>query len=290
MSDNENILASSVNSIDHITVFDKMMKARLEAIDLTPLLMYLIDVCPVEALPILAKQFDMLGFNGWILCDTEDQRRGLLKRAIELKKVCGTPYAVKEALKSVGYYDVSIQEGVSGALYDGTYTYDGTITHGGGNWASFRVSLLDLGESHGFSVEDLATIIAVVNKYKSARCKLLDIVLTATVFDYWETITDDDFKITASFDDVDEFNVTHRYDGSNIHDGTWLYSGEVDEFLINVGLKEEEDYFNSVDDSNFNIKIIPLSMSIGTEDGSEFITEDGNALIVETSVEYYDGP
>lgn len=287
MPDNENILASSVNSIDRITVFDRMIKARLEAIDLTPMLMYLIDVVPVAALPILAEQFDVLGFNGWILCDTDDERRTLIKRAIALKRFRGTPWSVKEALRSVGYNDVSIQEGVSGALYDATYTYDGTITYGGGNWASFRLSLLDLGETKGFSSEDLATIIEVVNKYKAARCKLLDIILTASTNDYFDEI-DDDFTINAAITDSDGFGVTHYYDGSNVHNGSWLYSGDTSEFEINAAF-EIEDAFNAVNDSDFHIIIAPLGIFLTTEDDEELITEDGNNIVLETSVSYYEG-
>jgi phage tail P2-like protein len=288
MPDNENILASSVNSIDHITVFDRMVQARLESIDLVPMLMYLIDVVPVAALPALAEQFDVLGFNGWALCDTEEQRRTLIKRAIELKRFRGTPWSVKEALKSVGYNDVSIQEGVSGALYDATYVHDATITYGGGNWANFRLSLLDLGESKGFSTEDLATIIEVVNKYKPARCKLLDIILSATTIDYFDEIQDSEFSINAESNLQDEFNVTHYYNDTNIFDGSWLYSADSSEFEFAENF-EFEDVLNSANDSDFKIIIAPLGISIATEDEYEFITEDGNSIILETSVNYYEG-
>lgn len=278
-SDNNNILASSVNSIDNITVFDRMVQSRLAAIDLTAMCMYLIDVCPIEALPILAKQFDMLGFNGWVLCDTEDQRRTLIKRAIELKKYRGTPWSVIEALKSVGFYDVQIQEGVSGALYDGTYTYDGTITYGGGNWANFRLNLLDLGEQKGFSEGDLILITDVVNKYKAARCKLLDIILSATVSDYFDTISDDDFTINAEFTDTDEFNVNHFYNGTGLYDGSWLYSGENEEFEINMNTGGFEESFG-VDDGDFIVNLVPLSKVISTEDYFRLTTESGNELVI----------
>ena len=280
MQDKTTILASSVNAIQNVTVFDRMIQSRLAAIDLSAMCMYLIDVCPVEALPILAKQFDMLGFNGWILCDTEDQRRTLIKRAIELKKYRGTPWSIIEALKSVGFYDVSIQEGASGALYDDTYTYDGAITHGGGNWASFRINLLDLGEQKGFSAADLELIVEVVNKYKAARCKLLDVLISVSVSDYFDEMTDDDFTINAAFSDREEFNVNHTYNGSNVHDGTWDYSGEREEFEIYISSESDEESFGS-DDSDFIINIVYLSavVTITTEDDEDITTEDDDYLI-----------
>lgn len=278
MQDKNTILASSVNAIQNISVFDRMVQSRLASIDLSAMCMYLIDVCPVEALPILAKQFDMLGFNGWVLCDTEDQRRSLIKRAIELKKYRGTPWSVVEALKSVGFRDVRIQEGASGALYDDTYTYDGTITHGGGNWASFRINLLDLGEQKGFSSAQLGLIKEVVNKYKAARCSLLDVILVVSVSDYFDE-TEDEFTINAYVPDSDEFNVNHTYNGEGIHDGSWTYSGEREDFDISVNETAVEESFNP-DDSNFYINVLSSGVSIITEGGENIITESGNNLII----------
>jgi phage tail P2-like protein len=278
MQDKTTILASSVNSIQNISVFDRMVQARLASIDLSAMCMYLIDVCPVEALPVLAKQFDMLGFNGWVLCDTEDQRRSLIKRAIELKKYRGTPWSVKEALRSVGFRDVQIQEGASGALYDAEFIYDGTITHGGGNWASFRINLLDLGEEKGFSSTQLDLIKEVVNKYKAARCKLLDVVLVVSVSDYFDE-TEDEFIINANLRDSDEFNVNHTYNGEGVHDGSWTYSGEREDFDISINETAVEDSFNP-DDSNFYINVLSSGISIITEGGEDIITESGNNLII----------
>jgi len=281
MQDRNTILASSVNSIQNVTVFDRMIQARLAEVDLSAMCMYLIDICPVEALPILAKQFDMLGFNGWVLCDTEEQRRTLIKRAIELKKYRGTPWAVKEALKSVGYYDVQIQEGVSGALYNNVYTYNGAITHGGGNWAVFRLNLLDLGEQKGFSTAELALITEVINKYKAARCSLLDIVLTVSTIDYFDE-TDESFILNTALGFEDEFNVNHTYNGSGLHDGSWLYSGEVEEFEVYINGEAVDEYFEA-DDSNFIINILYSSgyVIITTESGNNITTEDGFDLIIE---------
>jgi hypothetical protein len=284
----DNILASSVNSIPHLTVWDKMIKARFDAIDLSPLLMYLIEVVPSEALPILGEQFDVLGFKGWALCDNDEDRRNLIRRAIELKRYMGTPWSVKEALKAVGYYNVGIQEGVSTALYDAVYVHDGTINYGGGNWAYFRLSILDLGEGKGFSTESLALIIEVVNTYKPARCKLLDILLTATVQDYWDNI-EDEWQAAGTLAGADAFNVTHYYDGSGIHDGSWLYNPDSSIFLMNINVEGVEDEFGEVDDSNFHIIILPLAITLSTEDDFDLLAEDGNTLILENTVVYYEG-
>jgi hypothetical protein len=281
MSDNENILASAVNSTDHITVFDRMAKTRFDSIDLTPILMYMLDIVPVQALPYLASQFDVLGFNGWALCETELERRTLIKRAIELKKYRGTPWSIKEALKSVGFFGVEIQEGSTDAIYDSTYTHDGTIGYGGGNWANFRLSLLDLGESKGFSTESLSIIIEVVNKYKPVRCNLLDIILSATTIDNFES-NDDSLIFKGNATQSDAFNVIHKYDGSNVHDGSWLYAGNSSILTIDININEVSDIFPVPNDSDFIINIVYLSgYNLATESGFDIITEDGNEIILE---------
>lgn len=76
--------------------------ARLSTFDLTPLVVYDIDNAPVSLLPYLAEQFDVLGDAGWDLAKTDDERRALVKEAIWLHKIKGTPYAVRRALDILG--------------------------------------------------------------------------------------------------------------------------------------------------------------------------------------------
>ncbi|MDI1471939.1 putative phage tail fiber protein [Thermodesulfovibrio sp. N1] len=73
---------------------------RLGSIDLTPLLIYIIDHVDSSALPHLAWQFHI---EGWELAETDKEKRTLIKRAIELHRYKGTPWAVKEAIKACGY-------------------------------------------------------------------------------------------------------------------------------------------------------------------------------------------
>jgi P2-related tail formation protein len=60
-----NILASGISNIPHLKVFDQIAEERLAEIDLMRLLIYMIDTVNADALPILAEQFDVLGYKGW---------------------------------------------------------------------------------------------------------------------------------------------------------------------------------------------------------------------------------
>ncbi|MFO0387552.1 MAG: phage tail protein I, partial [Flavobacteriales bacterium] len=161
-----NVLASAIKGVPHLDAFDELAKARLDALDLEQILLYAIDTIDASALPFLAEQFDVLGYKGWFLTTNDDERRALIKRAIELHRYKGTPWSVKEAIRSIGFLDVTIIEGV-GFEYDGTRVHDGSFVHGGGNWANFRV-IIDLGESKGSNAQLTTDLIALIDEYKSA--------------------------------------------------------------------------------------------------------------------------
>jgi P2-related tail formation protein len=50
---------------------------QMAKIPLQALLVYLVDNVPAAALPILAGQFDVLGYKGLALCQTEQDQRNL---------------------------------------------------------------------------------------------------------------------------------------------------------------------------------------------------------------------
>jgi hypothetical protein len=209
MSDNNTILASAVAG-GHLHIWDKVVAERLDSIDLTPLMVYLVDVVPADVLPHLAEQLDVLGFKGWLLATNEEERRLVVKNAIERKKYSGTPWAVKEALKSVGYNEAEIVEGVN-AIYDGTFMYNGMITYGSNHWALFAVENLDLGESKGFSAEDLDLLKKLINEYKRAITHLVNISFSANVAD--EQLMKGIFSIQIL--DIDE-EIVEEYTGENL--------------------------------------------------------------------------
>jgi len=76
--------------------------ARISMLDLTPLIVYDFDAVAASALPSLAEQFRVLGDAGWNLATTEAQQRALLKEAIALHRIRGTPYAVTRVLEILG--------------------------------------------------------------------------------------------------------------------------------------------------------------------------------------------
>jgi P2-related tail formation protein len=165
---------------------------RLAALDLTTLLVYRIDSVVAAALPFLAWQFDILSplwqliapvavgvdaltnidllidvdnliESGGLLTElvlTETAQRDLLKDSIALHRFRGTPWAIKNALGSLGWTQVTLLEGQS--------SWGGDAYPSNQGWAAFRV-VIDLAAGQGVSVADASTAAAAVNFFKPAR-------------------------------------------------------------------------------------------------------------------------
>ena len=86
------------------------VQSRLSDIDLLPTLIYDFEHVIASALPHLGEQFHVTGAEGWRIAATEEQRRELLARAVALHRHKGTPWAIREALKAVGFNDLEIDE------------------------------------------------------------------------------------------------------------------------------------------------------------------------------------
>jgi P2-related tail formation protein len=169
--------------------------ARLAALDLTPLLVYRIDSVPADALPFLAWQFDILSplwqlvapvalgvdaltnidllididnlieGGGAVAADilTEAAQREMLKSAVPLHRFRGTPFAVKQALASLGWTQVNLLEGQE--------SWGGSAYPSSQGWAVFRV-MIDLVDGQSVASGAASTAAAAVNFFKPARAWL----------------------------------------------------------------------------------------------------------------------
>lgn len=126
--------------------------SRLSDIDLTPLLVYLVDTVDASALPHLAGQFHILG-EGWQFARNEAEQRNLLKRAIELHRYKGTRWAIQQVLESLM---------LSGQITE-WFEYGGRPYH-------FKINV-DISE-HGIDLGTFDSLVTLVNEYKNVRSHL----------------------------------------------------------------------------------------------------------------------
>ena len=74
-----------INDIN-LKVFDQICEERFGALDLKVLDINDVDNLPSDVLPHLAEQYHITGNEGWKFCKTEQEKRDLIKNAINLHK------------------------------------------------------------------------------------------------------------------------------------------------------------------------------------------------------------
>lgn len=128
------------------------LAARISDIDLSPLLVYLVDTVNPSALPNLAEQLHILG-EGWQFARDDDERRRLLKRAIELHRYKGTRWAIQQVLETLAF---------SGQISE-WFQY-------GGQPYYFKINV-DL-STRGIDEATFDALVALITEYKNVRSHL----------------------------------------------------------------------------------------------------------------------
>ncbi|WP_334469172.1 phage tail protein I [Arsenophonus sp. PmNCSU2021_1] len=149
--------------------------ARLQQIDLTPLLVYLLDMTEASALPWLAEQLALTGVNGWSLAESDDARRAMLKSAITLHRYKGTPWSIRAMIRALGFGEVTITEGGAALKPEQATAYPDGETH----WALYRVILNQL-----ITNDQAAKLRETLAAFAPARSELVALDYTAVPLRY----------------------------------------------------------------------------------------------------------
>jgi P2-related tail formation protein len=171
------VIASSLADNELAKAFSQVVAERWDNFDITPFMAYLVDSCAPSILPYLAEQFDITGLQGLEMAENEEQQRELIKRSIALHKFIGTPWAIREACKTVGFPVTFFEEGVpsSPASQDT-------------DWARFRI-LIQADDSKSITREHTRKLRLFIEYYKNERSHLAE-------FGYYQEISDRVFKNT----------------------------------------------------------------------------------------------
>lgn len=215
MTNKNTTLADSIAHIPHFAAFDMLVKQRFSELELDKVLIYLIDNVDPDAIPYLAEQFDVLGYKGMKLARTEAEQREIIKKSIELHRFKGTLWAVEEALKAIGYGDVTITEHVEG------------------HWAKFRV-FVDIG-THPVNVLEIEEVVKMIHHYKNTRSHLTDLTYTIS-FDEDSITISDELNISQATADEDSVTIggDFRHNGKVLRNGSRNYSQDSDTLTIQI--------------------------------------------------------
>jgi len=161
--DDKNVIASAISDNELARAFSELVADRWDNWDLSEFLPYLVDTVAPSVLPYLADQFDIDGLQGFGMAETEQQQRDIIKKSIALHKFIGTPWAIREACRTVGFPIVILEEGVT-AQPGGPESPE--------DWARFRVEAPD---SRHITAEESRKIRLFVEFYKNERSHLVEI-------------------------------------------------------------------------------------------------------------------
>ena len=105
-------LAPALAVDERFTLLCELLDQSLADLDRNVMLVYLIDLVKPHVLPHLADQFSLLDEAAWQLAESEQAKRNLIKNAIELHRFKGTPWAIREVFRLLGFGEITLQEGL----------------------------------------------------------------------------------------------------------------------------------------------------------------------------------
>ena len=174
-------IASGVATVPHVVAFVDGTDDALSAAPLEVVLVQLPDFCDPQALPLLAQQFVyVLGYKGYGLCLTDQQRRVVIKAGPANHRIWGTPASIENAIRAVGFPDAIVTE-QTGIRHNGMYRHNGQKRHGGTKWYNIDV------EVFYYTMPDdamISMLTKMINKYKSTRSVLFNLKLTQTTMKF----------------------------------------------------------------------------------------------------------
>ena len=141
---------------------------RFNGIDTVKLMPRLVELVAPEHLELLAESRSILGADGYWLAESDQMRRRLIKGAYELHRYKGTPWAVREIVRRLGFGEVQIIEGMGNKHHNGEITRDGTYSHGHSDrWAHYRIIMNNV-----ITNDQAALLRHTLRAFAPARCIL----------------------------------------------------------------------------------------------------------------------
>ena len=126
------------------------------------------DECPSAFLPWLGETFNLMGYNGWNLAESDDARRQLIKGAVELHRHKGTVGSIRNVIRRLGLGEVEIIENVGVLIRNGSRARNGYMYRGDPNKLAVYRVILRKPITNGMA-EKLKKILA---EFAPARCHL----------------------------------------------------------------------------------------------------------------------
>lgn len=140
----------------------------LDELPIDKLLIRLIDLVDSTHLPILATSMSVSGVDGFWLAESDEAQRSLIRGAYDLHRYKGTPWAVKEIIKRLGFGNATLIEGFGGKRHDGEIVRDGQYAYGHTDrWAYYRIIITE-----PITTDQAHLLRKTLSAFAPARCVL----------------------------------------------------------------------------------------------------------------------
>lgn len=148
-----------------------LIHSRFDQLQTRYIFKNLVDIIPELLLPWQADEKSLTGTDGWRLAVTDNQKRELIKSAIELHAYKGTPWSIREVMSRLGYGDIEINTRLNSLKYDGTVNHDGHYFYGDkSRWSLYMVTIFV-----PLSNEQARFIRNVLRYFAPAHCSLVSL-------------------------------------------------------------------------------------------------------------------
>ena len=115
---------------------------RFDMLETPKLMPRLVDLVQANHLELLAESRSILGVDGYWLAEDDETKRRLIKGAYTLHRYKGTPWAIREIVRRLGFGEIQIDEGLNNQKHNGVIYRNGLYSYGyGPHWAHYRITL-----------------------------------------------------------------------------------------------------------------------------------------------------
>ena len=141
---------------------------RLDLLDTPKLMPRLVELVAPEHLILLAESRSILNEDGYWLAESDSARRHLMKGAYELHRKKGTPWAIREIVRRLGFGQVELIERMGNKTHNGEIRRDGRYSHGHSDrWAHYRIIM-----NAPITNDQAALLRRTLDAFAPARCIL----------------------------------------------------------------------------------------------------------------------
>lgn len=142
----------------------------------------LVELLDDKWIEILAEKWSVTGYDGLFVAENDGSKRQLVRNAVKLHRYKGTPWAIRDVLRQLGFGEVEIDEGLKVRNYE-SHRIVASIPQDE-RWAAYAIRL-----NQPITNEQSVEIRKVLLNFAPARCVLAVLDYKSTPIRYNNKVT-----------------------------------------------------------------------------------------------------